>query len=133
MICSVRFDWKVSTRAGLGVRLHLLQQFLHFGPDRHNCRWSIADGRWILGDGRRADYADLQIGPPASSIGNGRIGFVLSDSGHLLRVFNNLVALLGIQNLRKVSGRLLQGLQQLVRLPGLPLGLGGRRPDRIGA
>jgi len=67
------------------------------------------------------------------SIGNGRIGFVLSDSGHLLRVFNNLVALLGIPNLRKVSGRLLQGLQQLVRLPRLPLGLGGTGPGMIGA
>jgi hypothetical protein len=42
--------------------------------------------------------------------------------------FNNLVALFSIRNLSNVSGRLLQGLQQLVRLPRLPLGLGGTGP-----
>ena len=47
--------------------------------------------------------------------------------------FNNLVALFSIRNLSNVSGRLLQGLQQLVRLPRLPLGLGGTGPGMIGA
>ena len=50
-------------------------------------------------------------------------GFVLSDSGHLLSVFNNLLALFCIKNSR--IERLLQGFQQLVSLVVLPLQPGG--------
>jgi len=50
-------------------------------------------------------------------------GFVLSDSGHLLSIFNNLVALFGLKNSR--TERLLQGFPQVVSLPGLALRPGG--------